>query len=54
MSEPNYHKINFYFQNKPGYSGLSILEISEIVMYDLHETKIWKNQNYVTWIQTPL
>ena len=34
VSEPNYHKTNFYFQNKPGYLGLSILEISKIVMYD--------------------
>ena len=59
MSQPNYHSTNFFtesllaiemkktqiFMNKPVYLGLSILELSEIVIYViawLCETKIWR------------
>ena len=42
--------------NKPVYLGLSILEISKLVMYDSWyddiKPKNGEKQNYVTWIQT--
>ena len=38
VSEPNYYKINIFFRkilmNKPAYWGLSVLEISKIVMFE--------------------
>ena len=44
--------------NKPVYLGLSVLEISKIVMYefwyDYMKSNIEKKQNYVIWIQTAL
>ena len=46
------------FMNKAVYLGLSILEISIIVMYDLWydyvKPKYGEKQNYVIWIQTVL
>ena len=55
VSEPNCHTINYISEglsiiemnktklkmNKPIYLGLSILDISKILMYELYETKIW-------------
>ena len=45
--------------NKPVYLGLSILEISKIVMYEFWYDYVKpkyrkKKQNYVTWMQTVL
>ena len=46
------------FKNEHVYLGLSILELSKIIMpefwCDYVKTKYGKKQNYVTWIQTPL
>ena len=55
VSEPNYHTTKWFSENllaiemkktklkmnKPVYLGLSILEISKTLMYELYETKIW-------------
>ena len=42
--------------NKPNCLGLSILEVSKILMYlfwhDYVEPKYGEKRNYVTWIQT--
>ena len=69
VSQPNYHsgkiftenllamemKKNQIFMNKTAYLGLSILELSKIVMYDFWcdyvKPEFGENQNYVTWIQ---
>ena len=56
VCEPNCHTINYISEglsiiemnktklkmNKPIYLGLSILDISKILMYELYETKIWQ------------
>ena len=70
MSEENYYGSKFFaenllaiemrktqiFMNKPAYLGLSILRLSEIVMYEYwHDyIKPKKMQNYVKWIQAVL
>ena len=38
--------------NKPFCLGLSIQELSKILMYQLCKTKMVKKQNCVIWIQT--
>ena len=68
MSEPNYHTTKFYYRkfisnrnektqilmNKPVYLGLSISDLSKIVMYefwyDYVNQNMVKMQNFVTWI----
>ena len=56
VSEPNYHTMKLISENlsiidmkklkvkmnKPIYLGLSILEISKIIMYELREKEIWR------------
>ena len=67
VSEPNYHTTKKFSEdmkrtpilmNKPVYLGLSILEISKIVMhevwYDNVKPKQEDKQNYVIWMQTAL
>ena len=68
VSEPNYHTTKFFSEhllavemkkqiliNKPVYLGLSILELSKILMYefwyDYVKPKYGKKQNCVLWIQ---
>ena len=55
VSEPNYHTTKWFSENllaiemkkaklkmnKPVYLGLSTLEISKTLLYELYETKIW-------------
>ena len=71
-SEPNYHSTKLFskklsdialkrtqiFMNKSVYLGLSILEISKIVIYefwyDCMKQKMEKKQTYVIWIQIAL
>ena len=70
MPESNYHTSKFFsenllaieqtpqiFMNKPVYLGLSMLEISKIVLhefwYDYGQPK-YGEKNYVTWIQIAL
>ena len=68
VSEPNYHTTKFYYRkfisnrnektqilmNKPVYLGLSISDLSKIVMYefwyDYVNQNMVKMQNFVTWI----
>ena len=68
VSEPNYHTINYISEdlsiiemnktivkmNKPIYLGLSILEISKILMYefwyDYMKPKYNDNINYAIWM----
>ena len=70
LSESNYYTTNFFIENllaiemkkpehlmnKPVYLRLSILKLSEILMYefwyDYVKPKYGKNQNCVIWIQT--
>ena len=70
ISEPNYHTSNFFIENllaiemkkteiimnRPVYIGLSILELSKILMYefwyDYVKPKYDENQSCVIWIQT--
>ena len=70
ISEPNYHTSNFFIENllaiemkkteiimnRPVYIGLSILELSKILMYefwyDYVKPKYDEKQSYVIWIQT--
>ena len=71
MLKPNYYETNFFFSDKllaietkririlvkkPVFSGLSILKISKIVIYefwyDYVKPKYGEKQNYITWIQT--
>ena len=72
VSERNFHTIKLFledllvietkkvqiFRNKSFYSGLSILEISKIVMHEFgmitRNKNMEKKRNYVTWIQTAL
>ena len=72
VSEPNYHTINLISEdlsiiemkkskvkmNKPIYLGLSILEISKILMYefwyDYMKPKYDKTSNCVTWTRIVL
>ena len=72
VSEPNYHNTKFFTEhllaiemrktqilmNKPIYLGLSILDLSKIVIYefwyDYVIPKYGENQNFVIWIQTAL
>ena len=69
VSEPNYHTTKFFTEhllaiemkkteilmNKPVCLGLSILELSEILIYefwyDYVKPKYGKKPNYVIWIQ---
>ena len=70
VSEPNYHATKFspenllaleikrtqILMNKPIYLGLSVLEISKIVMYeflnDIKNQNMVRKQNCVIWMQT--
>ena len=69
MSEPNYHSTKFFtenffaieirktqiFMNKPVYLGLSILELSKIVLYGFWNDYVkseYEEESYVIWINT--
>ena len=71
VSEPNYHATKFFIENlfaiemkktkilmnKPVYVGLSMLELSKILMYEFwydylkQKKKKMKKQKYAIWIQ---
>ena len=70
VSVPKYHTTKFFTEylsaiemkkceipmNKPAYLGLSILELSKILIYkfwhDQVKTKYCEKQNCITWIKT--